>query len=149
MKKPYSACLLYLVGMVRQYLASSNSQDDVYYTIEAGANGRKQAEDFLRRLDTNPALKEQYRLRGYTFVHKHSPDGDLVSAADLLIWEWQRNYRGAEKAEETNVLPPQWSLPFRQLVGTDASPPIYHAHLGPRPLQVLAIQIAVNRLDRD
>jgi hypothetical protein len=63
LRNPYAACLLAVVGAVREYIAQECSDEEVFYTIEAGAKGRKEAEDFLRRIHTSDDRRGNYRFR--------------------------------------------------------------------------------------
>src|SRR4051812_16338269 len=75
---PYSACLLAMTKMVSDYINETFPDEEIFYVIESGANGRKYAEDFLRRIQTSEK-KEYYRLRGYTFIDKNQePDGLIL-----------------------------------------------------------------------
>ena len=71
--KPYGICLLKILGMVRDYVSRHNEREEVFYTIESGADGRKEAENFLRLIETRERTKSWYRLRGYTFLPKEGP----------------------------------------------------------------------------
>jgi hypothetical protein len=44
--KPYNACLLYLLEMVRYFLKAGGLSDGVFYIIESGTNGGSEGEDF-------------------------------------------------------------------------------------------------------
>lgn len=146
---PYSLCALVAIDIVRQYLDDEGSDDDVFYSIEAGANGRKQAEDFLRRIDTNPILKKQYRLRGYTFIDKKGPDGLPLLSADLLVWSWQRNHLEVEIPEMRGSSGEEWTTPFKRLFQSDDTLPICYARLGINAIRREALTIALQNIAMD
>jgi hypothetical protein len=141
---PYSLCALAAVDIVRQYLDNEGLDDDVFYSIEAGwADGRKQAEDFLRRIDTNPILKKQYRLRGYTFIDKNGLDGLPLRAADILVWSWQRNHLEVEIPNMRGSSGDEWTTPFKRLFQSEDTPPICYARLGINAIRREALSVRI------
>ena len=93
--KPHSLCLLYIVGMVKNYLDCKGSSEDVFYKFEDGADGKVQGETFLRRIWTNPDLRTRFHLNNYKFVAKKP--SYISDLAHVLIYHWQKIHRDAEK----------------------------------------------------
>jgi len=147
--KPYSACLLYLVGMAHAYLASQQIKDRVFYLIERGGNGEPEASNILRRLRRDSTLRERYQLEEYIFLGKEDSKAALLGSADLLAWQWQNNFREAEKVEQANLPNQGWGEQFKLFYPTEDSPPIVFHHLSSAGVGALAIKAGVSRLDVD
>jgi len=45
---------------------------------------------FFKQIKSTPELKLRFRLGGYSFVQKQ--DAPQLQGADLLAWEWQREW---------------------------------------------------------
>jgi len=82
---PYSVCLFAAIDIARQYLDDAKIDEDIFYLIESGATGRKQGENFLRRIKTNEELDNRFHMRGYTFIGKGDPDGKTLSFETLRV----------------------------------------------------------------
>ena len=82
---PYSVCLFAAIDIARQYLDDAKIDKDILYLIESGATGRKQGENFLRRIKTNEELDNRFHMRGYTFIGKGDPDGKTLSFETLRV----------------------------------------------------------------
>jgi hypothetical protein len=66
----YGICLIHIVDIVRQYLIGIGSSEDVLYTIEDGAKGQKQGENFLNRIRDDTDLRSYWHLRNVRFIPK-------------------------------------------------------------------------------
>jgi hypothetical protein len=138
---PYSACVFEIIGMVSLYLQRAGLADLVFYTIEAGADGQKYAQSFLRMIENQTRARQSYRVRGSTFLHQDGKEGLLIRSADLLINDWQRNYREMEISPEG-----EWSDIIKLLLPYPESPPINYRELGVGGLRAQCVEIAFNRL---
>ena len=73
------------IDIARQYLDDAEIDEDIFHLIESGRTGRKQGENFLRRIKTNEELDKRFHMRGYTFIDKGDPDGLLLCCAVLFV----------------------------------------------------------------
>jgi hypothetical protein len=139
----YGVCLFAAVDIARQYLDNNRLKDDILYFIESGATGRKQGEDFLRRIQSSGELKTRFHLRGYAFTDKNDSDGLLLCCADILIWAWQRNHLESEREVQRGGEEGALCTPFRHLFLNDDTPPICYAHLNKKSLSFETLRVAL------
>lgn len=144
---PYAICMIHLIDLLRQYLECIGSKEEIFYTIEAGANGEKQAKKHLDQIMENDDIRKYLRVRNKIFIPKdHDPDACLLRSADLLINEWQRNYLELERAIAADGEDSGWTGPFKLLFRDQESAPIRHYRINARALNNTALLAAMWRL---
>lgn len=87
---PYSACLLHCITMAADLVRTRYPDQDVTYFFEAGCNKQREAEQFLYDLERNAQTRARLKINGHAFALKSKEIA--LGAADLLVWQWQRNY---------------------------------------------------------
>jgi hypothetical protein len=140
---PYSVCLFAALDIARKYLDDQGDNNDIFYIIEGGATGRKQGEDFLRRIQAKSDLRERFRLRSYAFISKEDPDGLLLCSSDLLVWSWQRNHLETERSIESGGQDDILCTPFRRLFVDENTPPICYTHLNAKGLSHETLRVTL------
>jgi len=86
----YSICAIRCAENVAEWLTKRGIAGDVHYFFEAGNQYAGEAAYFFKQIESVPELKSRFRLGGYSFVQKQ--DAPQLQGADLLAWEWQREW---------------------------------------------------------
>ncbi len=86
----YSISAIRCAENVVEWLTKNGIAGDVHYFFEAGCQYAGEATHFCKQIESTPELKSRFRLGGYSFVPKR--DAPQLQAADLLAWEWQREW---------------------------------------------------------
>jgi hypothetical protein len=146
---PYSACVLYILGIVRNYV--SELKEEAFYYLEAGANGWPAASALLERINQSESHRNFFRFRGHQFLPKEAPDALLLRSADLLASLWTQIHRIAElaEAEDGETEDPEWPDRFKLLFPDPGNPSIRHHHLSRGDLSAMALQVKFRGLDRN
>jgi hypothetical protein len=144
--QPYAICMIHLVDMLRQYLESIGSTDEISYTIEAGANGAKEAKRHLDQIMEFDGTRTYFRVKNAIVIPKDHPDAYILRSADLLINEWQRNHFDLEQAMNSGNEDCGWTEPFKLLFRDQESAPIRHCHISARALNNTPLLAAMMRL---
>jgi len=86
----YSICAIRCAENIAEWLTKRGGAGDVHYFFEAGNQYAGEAAYFFKQIESAPELKSRFRLGGYSFVPKQ--DAPQLQGADLLAWEWQREW---------------------------------------------------------
>jgi Protein of unknown function (DUF3800) len=86
----YSICAIRCAENVAEWLTKNGIAGNLQYFFEAGCQYAGEATHFCKQIESTPELKSRFRLCGYSFVPKRA--APQLQAADLLAWEWQREW---------------------------------------------------------
>lgn len=86
----YSLCAIRCAENIAEWLTKCGIAGDVHYFFEAGNRYAGEAAHFFKQIESAPELRSRFRLGGYSFVQKQ--DATQLQGADLLAWEWQREW---------------------------------------------------------
>jgi hypothetical protein len=84
----YSICAVRCAGNVAEWLEQHGIAGDVHYYFEAGCRYAGEAAHFFSQIRDTPQLQSRFRFGGNSYPTKDQ--APQLQAADLLVWEWQR-----------------------------------------------------------
>jgi hypothetical protein len=87
----YAFCAQVIMTGVSVFLERNPLVGKMAYFFEAGHQSRPQADEIIRTMFAQPAIKQQFRYAGHAFVEK--ADAPQIQAADLLAWQWYTDRR--------------------------------------------------------
>jgi hypothetical protein len=103
MSSLYTFCVVSCVAMIGQWAVQHcSAETTVFYFIEVGMRVKEKFSGYesrgevlncLNRVGRSPALTQQYRYRGSSFLKKDY--ARPLEAANLLAWEWYNFYEGS------------------------------------------------------
>lgn len=128
--EPFALCLMACMDAICGYIEKNYPGERVTYWIEAGSRNESQAMEFLSRIASNEATRERFKLRDYGFYPK--VDVPTLCAADLLCWEWQRNYVEAHREDNSG----EWRETFKLLFASNKPKPIIPVRLSSPGIQI-------------
>jgi hypothetical protein len=84
---PFALALMACIDSARNYLDANYPGEEIHYWIEAGSEGEKDAQDFLRRMSAkgNEEIKKFFLVGGYTFESKKN--APALCAGDFMAWQ--------------------------------------------------------------
>lgn len=87
----YAFCAQVIMTGVSVFLERNPRIGKMAYFFEAGHQSRPQADEIMRTMFAQPAIKQQFRYAGHAFVEK--AQAPQLQAADLLAWQWYTDRR--------------------------------------------------------
>lgn len=101
---PFAVCVVKLLLQAEFWANREGFKSDIYYWFECGTSGEKHAADILRTARADKQMADKHRIAGYGFTKKGS--AAALFAADLLVWEFQRNMAKTPEAwsERMNIM---------------------------------------------
>jgi hypothetical protein len=86
----YQLLLSWCIVAVSTWVAKHDYQGEIAYFFEAGHALEAHANASMIKLRNTPALKHGCRYRSHLFIGKN--DARPIQAADLLAWQWHREW---------------------------------------------------------
>lgn len=114
----YTVCVLYCVAEIGNWVVRHSYRDPVSFFLEAGHRLQSEANDAIASMMRVDRLREAVHYKSHSFVLKN--EAPAVQAADLLAWEWHREYLNIHGAKRR---------PRRRSLESLLEAPHVHAHL--------------------
>ncbi len=94
----YAFCAQVIMTGVSVFIERNPQIEKMAYFFEAGHSSAPQADEIMRTMLAQPAIKQQFRYAAHAFVEKR--DAPQIQAADLLAWQWytDRRHTAEERA---------------------------------------------------
>jgi hypothetical protein len=89
----YAFCAQVIMAGVSVFIERNPLIGRMAYFFEAGHSSAPQADEIMRTMLAQPAVKHQFRYAAHAFVEKQ--DAPQIQAADLLAWQWYTDRRHA------------------------------------------------------
>ena len=87
----YAFCAQVIMAGVSVFIERNPQIGKMAYFFEAGHSSAPQADEIMRTMLAQPAVKHQFRYAAHAFVEKR--DAPQIQAADLLAWQWYTDRR--------------------------------------------------------
>jgi len=87
----YAFCAQVIMTGVSVFIERNPRVGKMAYFFESGHASRPQADEIMRTMFAQPAIKQQFRYSLHGFVEK--ADAPQIQAADLLAWQWYTDRR--------------------------------------------------------
>ena len=87
----YAFCAQVIMTGVSVFIERNPRIGKMAYFFEAGHRSAPQADEIMRTMFAQPAIKQQFRYTAHVFVEKQ--DSPQIQAADLLAWQWYTDRR--------------------------------------------------------
>jgi hypothetical protein len=87
----YAFCAQVIMAGVSVFIEKNPQIGKMDYFFEAGHSSVPQADEIMRTMLAQPAVKHQFRYAAHAFVEKR--DAPQIQAADLLAWQWYTDRR--------------------------------------------------------
>jgi hypothetical protein len=119
-QSPYSIALRRCIERVSSYV-KKNGNDRVFFWLEHGDKGQNEAERILIKIRDSEPLRERFSYFNHLIVQKGHSEAVALVSADLLAWEWNRNFSELLQAERDGSDRGKWTENFVLLHGGDDS----------------------------